>query len=157
MASEPRNDKPKASDDRHIFGPRSLSAVLPTLVRPILRKRAPGIASLIADWDAVIGPALAEVTVPRKLAAGTLTIACAGPVAMELQYLAPQLLARINGYMAGSPVARLRFVQDMRPPPPLSPVRVPAVQEAKAAVQGLPVGELRDALESLGRMVLRKR
>ena len=156
MASETRNDKPSSDDTRHVFGPRSLSAVLPTLVRPILRKKAPSVALLISDWDAVIGPALAAVTTPRKLGAGTLTIACAGPVAMELQYLAPQLLSKINAYLGGNPVARLRFVQDMRPPPPMPVQRPPAFREAQAEVQGMPAGELRDALERLGRMVLRK-
>ena len=156
MASETRNDKPSSDDARHVYGPRALSAVLPTLVRPILRKKAPSVALLISDWEAVIGPALAAVTTPRKLGAGTLTIACAGPVAMELQYLAPQLLSKINGYLGGNPVARLRFVQDMRPPPPMPVQRPPAIREAQQAVQGLPAGELRDALERLGQMVLRK-
>ena len=75
---------------------------------------------------------------------------------MELQYLAPQLLSKINGYLGGNPVARLRFVQDMRPPPPMPVQRPPAIREAQQAVQGLPAGELRDALERLGQMVLRK-
>ena len=156
MASETRNDKPAIEDNRHVYGPRSISAVLPPMLRPILRKKAPGIATLISDWEAVIGPALAATTVPRKLAAGTLTIACAGPVAMELQYLAPQLLARINGYLGGTTVARLRLVQDLRPIAPLPPERPPALRDAQAAVQSLPAGELREALERLGRMVLRK-
>jgi len=156
MASETRNDKSAIEDNRHVYGPRSISAVLPPMLRPILRKKAPGIATLISDWEAVIGPALAGVTLPRKLAAGTLSIACAGPVAMELQYLAPQLLARINAYLGGNSVARLRIVQDLRPPPPMPVARPPAVQEAQAAVQSLPAGELREALERLGRMVLRK-
>jgi hypothetical protein len=155
MASESERGKPSSADDRHMYGPRNLSAVLPALVRPILRKKAPGVALLISDWEAAIGPALAAVTVPRKLAAGTLTVACAGPVAMELQYLAPQLLSRINAYLGGTPVARLRFVQDLRPPPPMPPERKPATEAAKAAVQGMKAGELRDALERLGRMVLR--
>jgi len=66
------------------------------------------------------------------------------------------LLARINAYLGGTAVARLRLVQDLRPLPPLPPVRPPALQEAQAAVQSLPAGELREALERLGRMVLRK-
>ena len=157
MASETNNGKPsKIEDTRHVFGPRTISAVLTPLLRPALQKRSPGIATLLSDWDAVIGPALAAVTIPRKLAAGTLMIACSGPVAMELQYLAPQLLSRINAYLGGNAVARLKFVQDLRPPPPLPKPRPVAEDAARAAVQSLPEGELREALERLGRMVLRK-
>ncbi len=157
MASDAKNDKPrKIEDTRHVFGPRTISAVLPPLLRPVLQKRSPGIATLLSDWEAVIGPALSPVTVPRKLAAGTLTIACSGPVAMELQYLAPQLLSRINAYLGGNAVARLKFVQDPRPPPPMPKPRPAADEAARHAVQSLPEGELREALERLGRMVLRK-
>ena len=157
MTSDARNGKPpQIEDTRHMFGPRSIAAILTPVLRPALRKRAPGIATLLSDWEAVLGPALSAVTVPRKLAAGTLTIACAGPVAMELQYLAPQLLSRINAYLGSGSVARLRFVQDLRPTPPQPTPRPPAEAAAREAVQSLPEGELREALERLGRMVLRK-
>ena len=55
-------------------------------------------------------------------------------------------------------VTRLRFIQDIAPPPlvpPLPPRR--AVAAAQKAVQSLPPGELRDALERLGRVVLTER
>ncbi|MGN6816220.1 MAG: DUF721 domain-containing protein, partial [Solirubrobacterales bacterium] len=50
------------------------------------------------------------LTVPRRLHGGTLSVACAGPVAMELQHLAPELLARINAHLGRPVVERLRFV-----------------------------------------------
>lgn len=132
--------------------PRALGAILPPLVRPVLKKRAPSIAALLADWEAVAGPAIAAVALPRRLAAGTLTLACSPTVALELQHLAPQLLQRINTFLGTSAVARLRFAPDTARaparPPPAPPRAVPA--EVAAAVAALPSGELRQALAALG-------
>jgi len=112
----------------------------------------------MADWAAIVGPALAAVTQPRRLSAGTLTIACSGPIALELQHLAPELMARINAQLGAVPVQRLRFTQatvradpHAAPRPPPSPA---ALRAAHAAVGALPEGPLRDALASLGAAVL---
>ena len=60
-------------------------------------------------------PALAAVTQPLRLTAGSLTIACSGPIAMELSHLAPELMARINGGLGRVAVEQLRFVQTNQP------------------------------------------
>jgi hypothetical protein len=142
---------------RHVYGPRPVSALVPALTRATYRRRAPATAQVLADWEAIVGPALANVTAPRRLHGGTLAIACSGPVAMELQHLAPELLARINAHIGRMVVERLRFVQN--PPPQESATAVPAPSlatcaAAERAVASLPAGELRDALASLGRAVL---
>ena len=67
------------SDERHVYGPRPVSALMPRLTRAAFRRRAPATAQVLADWSAIVGPAIAAVTTPRRLASGTLTIACAGP------------------------------------------------------------------------------
>jgi hypothetical protein len=100
---------------------------------------------------------LAAVTTPRGLSTGTLTIGCAGPVAMELAHLSDQLSARINGHVGRPTVTRLRFVQTL--PPALAQPLIPApppqdVARAAAAVADLPDGPLKDALASLGALVL---
>lgn len=147
----------KAPDDdkRHIYGPRAVSALLPALVRPAFRKRNPAAAQVVADWEAIVGPALAAVSTPRKLFGGTLAIGCAGPMALELQHLSDVLIARINSHLGRIAVSRLRFVQD--PPQPVAIVPRPppqALLAAREAVAGLPEGPLREALEKLGRVVL---
>lgn len=142
------------TDNRHVYGPRPLGALIPPIVRPVFKKRAPATAQVLVDWDIIMGPAIAAVTIPRKLFAGTLSIACVGPVAMELQHLAPTLIGRINAHMGQIIVERLRFVQDIQPATPLPPIRKPAAEAAHKAVNTLPEGELRDSLEALGRMVL---
>ncbi len=159
-ATRPQNAPPSAPATapapRHIYGPRPLGALIPPMVRPAFKKRAPATAQVLADWDIIMGPAISAVTTPRKLFAGTLSIACVGPVAMELQHLAPTLIGRINAHMGQIIVSRLRFVQDIQPQTqnPRPPPRKPAAEAAHHAVATLPEGELRDALESLGRMVL---
>ena len=143
------------SDERHVYGARPVGALMPRLTRPAFRRRAPATAQVLADWSAIVGPAIAAVTTPRRLAAGTLTIACAGPIAMELQHLATEVIARINAHLGSKTVAALRFVQTPELlavtaalPPPLDPAKLAAVE---AAVRDLPEGELRGALASLGR------
>ena len=100
---------------RSPYGPRPLGALIPALTKPVFRKRSPAGAQLMADWAGVVGPALSSVTSPLRFTAGTLTIGCAGPVAMELTHLAPQLIGRINAHLGKPMVERLRFVQQARP------------------------------------------
>jgi len=141
-----------------VYGSRPIGALLPRVTRPAFRKMSPAAAQVMADWGAIVGPMLAAVSTPRRLAAGTLTIACAGPVAMELQHYATELIARINTHLGSTTVQALRFVQTTAVsasgarPPPAPP---PGVAEAaESAVAALPAGDLRSALASLGRAVL---
>ena len=143
---------------RHVYGPRPIGALLPSLTRPAFRRQGPAAAQVLADWPLIIGPELAALTQPRRLVGGTLTIACSGPMAMELQHLAPELIARINEQLGAEPVQRLRFVQTAprRAPAarPASPPSAAARRAAERAVGGFPAGGLRDALAALGRAVL---
>jgi hypothetical protein len=145
-------------DDRHVYGPRPLSALMPRLTRPAFRRRAPATAQVLSDWSAIVGPAIAAVTTPRRLSSGTLTIACAGPIAMELQYLVTELTARINAHLGSQVVTGLRFVQTTTLAPPLPPQPVPPdpadLAAVDAAVAGMPEGELRTALITLGRAMV---
>jgi hypothetical protein len=104
-----------------------------------------------------MGPAIAAMTTPRRLSSGTLTIACAGPIAMELQHLAGEVMARINAHLGRPAVQALRFVQTQQaivpaptPPPVPDPARLARIE---AALGELPEGELRAALASLGRAI----
>jgi len=141
-------------------GPQALGSLIPRLTRPAFRRTSPAGAQLLADWPAIIGPALAAVTEPQRLSAGTLTLACAGPVAMELQHLAPELVARINTHFGRTLVERLRFVQRPGKLPATRPLPAPAATlppAVTAELATLPEGELRDALEKLARGVYRRR
>jgi hypothetical protein len=149
------------TDERHVYGPRPVSALVPRLTRPAFRRRAPATAQVLADWSAIVGPAIAAVTTPRRLSSGTLTIACAGPIAMELQHLSGELMARINAHLGSQVVTGLRFVQTvmMAAPAPLpaappDPAELAAID---AAVADVPESGLRAALSALGRAMLSSR
>jgi hypothetical protein len=131
-----------------------LAQLVPAITRPAFKKRSPAGATLMADWAAIIGPQLAAVTEPRRLTRGQLTIACAGPVAMELQHLQGVLIERINAHAGGTVVETLRFVQDHITPRPL-PVAVPP-RGAPEKIAELPDGPLADALAGL-RQAIRAR
>ena len=128
------------------------------------RRRNPAVARLAAEWAAAVGPALARATTPRRLQGGTLTVACDGPMALELQHLAPALIERLNVYLGATVVQRLRLVQDgglpgaaiaaARPPAPARPA---VFAEAARRVTTLPAGPLREALARLGAAVLGER
>jgi hypothetical protein len=67
-------------------------------------------------------------------------------------------MSRINTHLGRTAVTRLRFIQDLAPQAavPRPPPRL-AMAAAESAVAALPRGDLRDALERLGRVVLTER
>jgi hypothetical protein len=153
MAAKP------VSVQRHVYGPRPVGALVPAIARPAFRKRSPAAAQVMADWVSIVGPRLAAITSPRRLSAGKLIIACAGPVAMELQHLAPELISRINTHLGTAAIERLGFVQAVDAPVSAKLAgRLPlsAADERRAAesVKTVPSGELHDALAALSRAVL---
>ncbi len=152
MAGE---DAPGKAAARFVGGPRAIGALLPAVTRAAFRSRSAAAAQLLADWAVIVGPALASATLPRRLVDCTLTIACAGPVALELQHLQGPLAERINAHFGRTVVERFRFVQEAWVPRP-APERARAQpRPAPVDVPGLPPGELREALAALGGAVAR--
>lgn len=148
-------------DRRFLGGPRPLGALVPALTRPAFRRKSPAGAQIMADWPELVGPALAAVTQPVRLSSGTLTLACSGPVAMELQHLAPQLAGRINAALGRVAVERFRFVQrapaGALPRPAPSPTPAPLPARVESALAGIASPELREALARMARGVYRNR
>ena len=126
------------------YGPRGIAALLAPITRPAFRKRAPAAAALFADWPQLAGAELAARAAPVKFAGGTLTLGCAGPVALELQMAQEQIIGRLNMGLGAGTVERLRFVQQAVRPIATPPARPP--RRDIAAPQGLPEGELGEAL-----------
>lgn len=147
-----------AVPERRVYGPQPLGGLLSRVTRPAFRRHSPAAAQLLADWADIVGPALAAVTVPRRLVSSTLTLACAGPIAIELQHLSTELIARINGHLGSQAVHRLRFVQTTTGSAAIAPltrrVNAAAHQTALASVAHLPPSPLREALAALGAAVL---
>jgi hypothetical protein len=145
-----------AGRGRFVYGPRPLGSLVPDIARQVFRRQNPAAAQIVADWEIIVGPKVASMTVPRRLQRGVLTIACAGPTAMDLHYMAVEVINRINTHLGGQPVHSLKFTQAGNPPkPPPVPKSPPeAILEAEAAVADLPDGELKSALAALGRVVI---
>lgn len=132
-----------------------LGALVPRLTRPAFRKKSPESAQILADWPALAGPALAAMAEPVRLSAGTLTLACSGPVAMELGLMAPVLVERLNAALGRAAIRKLAFVQ--RAPRLAAPApRRPPPGPVPPSVESVPEGELRAALAKLARGVYRK-
>lgn len=154
--------------------------------RPLADFIAPGIADLcgkagfsaveiVTHWDEIVGPDLARRSLPVKLqwprGAGadaepaTLVVRVEGAYAIELQYAAPVVMARINTYFGWRCVGRIVLRQGPVPPrqgPPALPpppdaaavgaVRRQIEQEAGAFADE----ELAAALARLGALVRRE-
>jgi hypothetical protein len=131
-----------------------LAALLPAVTKPALTRRPIASAQLTLDWQLIAGAHLAAQTQPRRLTGGTLTIACAGPVALELQHLADVLIGRINRHMGHDLVQRLRLVQEpLSFTTPPAPRARPLTEQDRTAVErrlaDLPSGPVRQALADL--------
>lgn len=143
-------------------GPQPLGQLIPRAARAAFRRRSAAAAQILADWPAILGPELAALAEPVRLARGTLTLGCTGPAAMELSLLGPVLIERINGHLGRAAVERLAFVQRApraAPPapamPPPAPSPLPAA--ARARLDALPEGAVKAALEKLAAGVYRNR
>jgi hypothetical protein len=155
--AEDRTYRGMTNVPRGVYGARSIASLVPVIARTAFKRAAPGVAPLMEAWEGIVGPVLAAETAPLRLAQGTLTIACSGPMAMELQHLSAELLQRIAQYLGAPTVRRLRFVQST-PRRLATPMRrIPPAADDLAAAEAmidLPGGPLRSALASLGRAVL---
>ena len=154
--AEDDTDAGMAGEARFVYGPRPLGGLVPDIARQTFRKHNPASAQIVADWEIIVGPKVASITVPRRLDRGVLTIACAGPAAMDLHYMGVEVINRINTHLGGRPVHSLKFTQAGMPRKPAVRAAKPpeAIKEAEAAVADLPDGELKDALAALGRVVI---
>jgi hypothetical protein len=144
--------RPLSSEAPRRFTPTALGALVPRLARPAFRRLPPAAAQLLTEWEALAGPAAARLGTPIGFSRGTLTIAAAGPAAMELGMLAPVLIERINGALGRRAVERFRFVQTRLPAVPAAPVARPAAPPPARlgeAIGRVESPELREALARL--------
>ncbi|MGH7102997.1 MAG: DciA family protein [Acetobacteraceae bacterium] len=156
MASAtPAGKAAKQEAERYPYGSRPIAALLPRLTGPAFHHRAPLASRLVADWEMIVGPAVAAVTVPLRCRAGVLTISCAGPLALELQHLAPKLIERINIHFGQVLATRLAFRQVPPTRPAVTPPPAPPSPDAEAGLAArladLEEGPLREAFLRLGR------
>ena len=146
MAQEKKRVSPKQDvppePERRNYAPRGIAGLVGPLVRPAFRRRAPAAAQLLADWSQLAGADLSARAAAVKFAGGTLTLACTAPTAMELQLLAPQIIARLNLALGQTMIERLRFVQ-----------QTPAVAApGTVRLSAQPVAPSSGTVEAIGRL-----
>lgn len=148
-------------------GPRPLAATVGGLAKRALGRRGFAEASLIADWETVVGPELAASCWPDRLSfppgkrdGGTLRIRAAGAFALELQHLEPQVLQRVNGHFGYRAIERISILQaapgQRRAAPRDEPAAEPPREsmppaELDAALAEVEDADVRAALARLGK------
>ena len=150
-------------------GPRHMSRMMPEIAGKALGKKGFGYGKLVTEWPSIAGADLGGATAPIKLAFpqgqradATLTLDVVPARAVEVQHALPQLLERVNTVFGYRAVARIKLVQ--RPPAAqpssvvnLRPLSPGEENELVSLTSLVPDGELRDALERLGRAVQARR
>jgi hypothetical protein len=151
-------------------GATSLAEFTPGLVAETMAARGFGETSLIADWPAIVGEALARHARPIELqwppraakrdpdapaASATLVLRVEGAFALEAQHSASVIVARVNAHLGWRCVEKIAFRQGRLPPPReklrLEPLPSDAAKAAaRAAASPIVDEELRDAVTRLG-------
>lgn len=156
-------------------GPRSVGAFVPKITQKAFERFGFPQAALLTDWPAIIGPELARFTEPERLkwprrseepedgeadpderksygkrdfSGATLVLRVDGPLAIEVQHKAPQILERINAYFGFRAVTELRILQA-----PVTrkaagrPAAAPPTSEAEASTAGSALDRALDRLQ----------
>src|ERR1700728_3641765 len=119
-------------------GAKRLAEFTPGLIAEALAARGLGETSLIADWPAIVGEALARHARPIELqwppraakrdpdaptVPATLVLRVEGAFALEAQHSASVILARVNAHLGWRCIDKIAFRQG--PLPPLQEKRRP--------------------------------
>ncbi|WP_137390064.1 DUF721 domain-containing protein [Rhodoligotrophos defluvii] len=137
---------------------------------------------ILSRWPEIAGPALAGYTLPERIRwprvrkpadgpegkagdrkqGGTLILRVAPGHALTLQHELPRLIERVNSYYGYGAIAKIKLTQDPSlplgegtpEPPPIPRDQQRFVEESVAPIRD---ARLRQALERLGRGILRRR
>ena len=161
-----------SNEKRRRRGAVPLSALVGRVINPVARKRGFAAADMIAAWADVVGADLAACTRPEKIVwprgeanadlPGVLTLRVEGPRAVVVQHQLDQIVERVNAFFGYAAVGHVRIVQaplgrSARPAPaddgPLPPEDEARLEAATSGVEDQP---LREALDRLGRGVLKR-
>lgn len=155
--------------DKRRGGMRVAGSLVGALTKKALGKRGFASAAIITDWATIVGPDLAKHTRPQKLTfpkgkrdGGTVHILTSGPMALQLQHLAPMVVDRINGYFGYGAVAEIRLVQGAlsqdsarKKRHPTRPLTQADEDHLVALTDGIADDAVRDRVRRLGLAVLR--
>ena len=96
--------------------------MVPAAARAAFRKFGFVESSIISRWSDIVGEAYAKHSAPDSLkfpmgkrSGGTLTVVCAGPFAVTLQHVEPQIIERVNRFFGYAAVERIALRQGELP------------------------------------------
>lgn len=133
-------------------------------------------AELLSRWPAIVGDALAEVTQPERIkwprgqdgqpdrgqpGGGTLVVRAEEGRGLELHYMTPQIIDRINGFYGYGAIANVKIVQGRLHRPKLDARRDATLEGVELAkletrLKTIADDKLRAALKRLGSGALAK-
>lgn len=143
-------------------GLTSVGKYVPKLTRGIYKKRGFFFCDIVKDWPFIVGQQWAEMTCPEKLVFqynsqqhGVLHLRVYGAAAVLIQHLQSDIIDRANSYFGYSAIAKIKILQAG-----VVPVVKTVREEYQGQVPDLDSwedgGELKQALEALGRQILGK-
>ena len=143
------------------------------LTRAVYEKHGFAYGEVLAQWDTIVGEKLARYTRPERLKwakqapsaqkyGGTLVVRVLPGHGLDLQYEAPRLIERLNGYFGYQAVSAIKIVQRPfaeRAPERLRAPELSAPEEAalEERLAGIAPGGLKDALIRLGTSIKSRR
>lgn len=156
---------------------RRLSDLLPAALGPAAARQGFAGAEILSRWEAIVGPELAAVSIPQKLAAppraqedpdapplrSTLIVRVEGAFALQLQHRTSEIAERVNAHLGWPCVGvvkirqgalaalRRKSGQRRAPPPPATAEENARISKATGAIEDEGLAE---ALGRLGRAAL---
>ncbi len=164
--------KPSAVTKRRARGFVQTGGLLARRIRGATEKRGFAETRLLTHWKDIVGPALANIAQPVKIAhardgfGATLTVLTDGAHAPELQMMLPNLKEKINTVYGYSAISRIRITQTaghgfaeepaafVHEKPARAPVPAEKLAEIRATVSEIGDESFRAALELLGKNIV---
>lgn len=144
-------------------GTRAVGDIVPAAGRAAFRKFGFVESAIVSRWSDIVGDAYAKHSAPDSLSfphgkrsGGTLTVICAGPFAITLQHVEPQIVERVNRFFGYAAVARIALRQGELPKRAAKRADVadtPLTPEAQSSLKAIGDPSLRAALEGLARQI----
>jgi hypothetical protein len=142
-------------------GLATAASLVARVAKPLFRKRGFAEGAIVTDWPAIVGPHLASIVTPERLAFerdrrdhGTLMVRVAPAFGPEVQHLSPQIIERVNVHFGYPAVAQIKILPGTMPEARVAPRRpdpAPAPPDAATIADIAQVSDegVRAALERL--------
>lgn len=147
---------------RSPYSLKRFDQLLPDLLKPIAQKRGFREASLLVEWDKVVGAEYARVLRPVKIShsrgepyEAVLYVEAEPHRALELHYNALHILDRINTYFGCRAITTLKILKGQGNAPLIQSKCVesneePLIFKNTSILEDIPCPKLKEALENLG-------